>query len=45
MVCKEKLISALAERTGCRKLEAEKFLDTFKDLMNEYLLSLAMIQC
>ena len=39
IINKEKLATALSKKMGCKKYEAEEFLNAFTDVMREYLLA------
>ena len=39
IINKEKLVTALSKKMGCKKYEAEEFLNAFTDVMREYLLA------
>lgn len=39
IINKEKLATALSKKMGCKKYEAEEFLNAFADVMREYLLA------
>lgn len=39
IINKEKLSTALSKKMGCKKYEAEEFLNAFTDVMREYLLA------
>ena len=39
IINKEKLVTALSKKMGCKKYEAEEFLNAFTDVMRECLLA------
>lgn len=39
MINKQELEWAIAKKAGCKKYEAENFLEAFKDVVREYLLA------
>ena len=39
IINKEKFATALSKKMGCKKYEAEEFLNAFTDVMREYLLA------
>lgn len=39
IIDKPKLVTALSKEMGCKKYEAEEFLNAFTDVMREYLLA------